>query len=44
MERFIGFRRDNMNIKIFRAYVELCRTWDKPIAWSGLHNFRMVFK
>lgn len=33
-----------MNIKIFKAYVELCRSWDKPITWNGLRNFKMAFK
>ena len=32
-----------MDIKIFRAYVKLCKEWDKPITWSGLHSFKMAF-
>lgn len=33
-----------MNIEVFRAYVELCKSWNKPITWRGLRNFRMAFK
>ncbi len=33
-----------MDIKIFRAYVKLCKEWDKEISWQGLNNFRLAFK
>lgn len=44
MVRFIGFRRENMNIKLLDKYIELCNLWNKPVTWEGLRLFKAAFK